>query len=166
MPMLRLLASSILASAFALTASAQAPVASLTATTLPPNIVFSSPVPVQPSTLPLSLSKPTSQPSNPDALHANLAKDGSAAKPQPDEVSIDPKVKTKLLAQISSGLAKSHRDVEVAKMHSPCYTLRVYGFTPQDIKSPHPSPSTETDCTPASSVHLKALQAPATVTVK
>jgi hypothetical protein len=63
-------------------------------------------------------------------------------------------------------LLKKQNKVLLAQTHSPCYTLRVYGFTPPDLKSPHPHSSTETDCTPASSSHLKALQLPATINSK
>ena len=45
--------------------------------------------------------------------------------------------------------------------NQPCAKLRSYNFTPRDLKSPHPHPSSETDCTPASAGHLKTI--PATV---
>jgi hypothetical protein len=69
-------------------------------------------------------------------------------------------------AQSLSTPLKKQNEPLLAQTHSPCYTLRVYGFTPPDLKSPHPHASTETDCTPASSSHLKALQLPATVNAK
>lgn len=62
--------------------------------------------------------------------------------------------------------SKKQQPTLLAQTQNPCYALRVYGFTPQDLKLPHPQSSTETDCTPASSSHLKALQLPATVNVK
>jgi hypothetical protein len=62
--------------------------------------------------------------------------------------------------------ASKSRSPLVARDIGPCYALRVYGFTPQDVKSPHPHASTETDCTPASTSHVKTLQLPATIKVK
>jgi len=48
--------------------------------------------------------------------------------------------------------------------NQPCAKLRSYNFTSKDLKSAHPHASSETDCTPASSGHLKTI--PATVDTK
>jgi hypothetical protein len=84
------------------------------------------------------------------ALRANTQASGAQVQPQD----------LQLLAQLKA------QETLQAQAHQPCYTLRVYGFTPQDLKSPHPHSSSETDCTPASAAHLKALQLPGTVNAK
>ena len=48
--------------------------------------------------------------------------------------------------------------------NQPCAKLRSYNFTSKDLKAAHPHASSETDCTPASSGHLKTI--PATVDTK
>jgi hypothetical protein len=145
----RLVAISLLASACVIQAAAQAPVTSLA----PGNLATSQRITINflPSTLALATPPSGSQAFKPGALQLNLSAEsfGKAAQEQAELKSHSKKQQT-LLAQTQT----------------PCYALRVYGFTPQDLKSPHPQASTETDCTPASSSHLKALQLPATVSVK
>jgi len=138
MPLLRLLATSLLTSACMLPAAAQAPsliplARAATATSgnaqtlpAPPTIIRKALLP----TFSMTVRPSTFQPSKP--------------------------VKAELLAE------RALKQVELAQLHPLCYTLRSYGFTAQDLKSPHPHASSETDCTPASRVHLKALQLPAT----
>lgn len=43
-----------------------------------------------------------------------------------------------------------------AQSQSLCYTLRAYGFTAKDLQSPNPHASSYTECTPASSIIMKA----------
>jgi len=52
----------------------------------------------------------------------------------------------------------------LAQTNEPCAKLRSYNFTSRDLKSSHPHPSSETDCTPASRGHLKTI--PATANTK
>jgi hypothetical protein len=52
----------------------------------------------------------------------------------------------------------------LAQTNQPCAKLRSYNFTSRDLKAVHPHASSETDCTPASSGHLKTI--PATVDTK
>jgi len=67
------------------------------------------------------------------------------------------------LAQLA---VANNRNTLVARLTGPCYSMRVYGFTAQDLKASHPQASTQTDCTPATSTHLKPLHLPATLNAK
>lgn len=144
-----LLATSLLASACVVQAAAQAPVTSLA----PGNLTTSQSITINslPPNLALTTPPSGSQAFKPRVLQLN--------------VSAVPLGKA---AQEQAGLKgqSKKQPTLLAQTQTPCYALRVYGFTPQDLKSPHPQASTETDCTPASSSHLKALQLPATVSVK
>jgi hypothetical protein len=178
MQRLRLLAPSLLASACVLSASAQSPAlsppqawySSSTITTLddqtpstPPALATKTPPPSFSATIPPS----AHQPARPNSFHVDIARDSHWLSPIPEsqvpEVRVQPQDQH-LLAQWKAH-GKKHEEL-LAQSTLPCYTLRVYGFTPRDLKSPHPHSSTETDCTPASSAHLKALQLPATVSTK
>jgi hypothetical protein len=77
--------------------------------------------------------------------------------------SLDSEFKPQELAQLA---AANNVNTLVARVTSPCYSMRVYGFTAQDLKSSNPKSSTQTDCTPTSSVHLKPLQLPSTLNPK
>jgi hypothetical protein len=158
---LRLLAASLLASACVLPAAAQSP------RPLPsPDVVASasplvtsqsfSPSPSMPLTL--KLTNPGPGPSQ-----FNLSqKDGNAlilpAETQPLGVQVRPEE----LAQLN--LSKARNSLLLAQTNQPCAKLRSYNFTTQDLKSAHPHPSSETECTPASSAHLKTI--PATANTK
>jgi len=135
---LRLLAASLLASASAVTAAAQAP---------PSALPLTATIHAQPLTLnaPAATSTTFLQPTAPGTFTLNLSK--STSKDASKALDIQ-KGNTILLAQTNQ----------------PCAKLRSYNFTPRDLKSAHPHPSSETDCTPASSAHLKTI--PATVDTK
>jgi hypothetical protein len=64
----------------------------------------------------------------------------------------------KSLDKALAGLKKLEKSTQIAANNPPCAKLRVYGFTAQDLESPNPQASTETDCTPVTSAHLKSLQ--------
>jgi hypothetical protein len=180
MQRLRLLAPSLLASACILPAAAQSPAtpppqgwySSSTLTTFddqtpstPPALTTKSPAPTFSVTLPPSAHQPVK--SNP--FHVDMAQDSNWLTPVPDTqppvVQVQPQ-DPQLFARLKAQETLKKQEDLLAQTTTPCYTLRVYGFTPQDLKSPHPHSSTETDCTPASSVHLKALQLPATLNAK
>jgi len=61
--------------------------------------------------------------------------------------------KAKIQLQLQNNLAQDEG----------CYTLRSYGFTPDDLKSANPRPSTSTTCTPASTGKTKEAKAPTLV---
>lgn len=113
----------------------------------------------------IQLLKPT--PSEPGASSTFHIDDATADTllGLPAGTKISPEQKQNLDKAIAglNRLKKSRLD---ANSHSPCAKLRVYGFTPKDLKSAHPQPSTETDCTTLASAHLKPIQATATVTAK
>jgi len=156
MQRLRLLATSLLASACVLPTVAQAlnpqtlsTPQSFTTNSLPSITTGSPLLAAKPGSFHFDSSRDSSAltlDSNAPALHADTQVLVARVQPQ------DPQLKSQesLLAQTTTS----------------CYTLRVYGFTPQDLKSPHPHSSHETDCTPASRSHLKAVQLPATVNPK
>jgi hypothetical protein len=168
MQRLRLLATSLLTSACVLPAAAQSPAAP------PPHAWYSSTITTfdtQPLSTPPTFSAPLPQSdplaAKPYSFHFDIAKSNDSiplalhADTQPFGVQVsDDTLKDLKTAHIQK------INPLLAQIHPPCYTLRVYGFTPQDLKSPHPHSSSETDCTPASSAHLKALQLPGTVNAK
>ncbi len=131
MPLLRLLSTSLLASAFVLQASAQSPAVSLTQTPIPSTVTITNPQTFTTNSLPAATS-----------VQLNLPKH------------------TQALPHLKQG------DTLLAQTHPPCYTMRSYGFTPQDLHAANPRPSRSTDCTPASSVQLKPIQLPATMSVE
>jgi hypothetical protein len=179
MQRLRLLATSLLAFACVLPAAAQTSTAppprgwdSSTITTFDPQTP-STPQALTtkslPSTFSVTLPQSDLRTAKPNSFHFDSSRDSaltldsktlalrsntqaSGAQVQPQDL--------QLLAQLKA------QEAPLAQTTTPCYTLRVYGFTPQDLKSPHPHSSTETDCTPASSAHLKAIQLPGTVNAK
>jgi hypothetical protein len=142
MPLLRLLTTSLLASAFILQASAQAPTTTLTQT---PTLSIAN------LTVPAGLASSALLTVTPKPFHFNLPKDNSALLLNADKHPSDSNAKPlALLNQKETAL--------MAQTQTPCYTLRSYNFTAKDLKSPHPRPSSATDCTPASSVQLKAIE--------
>jgi hypothetical protein len=164
MQRLRLLATSLLTSACVLPAAAQSPA------TPPPHAWSSSTIPTfdaQPLSTPQTIPQSDPLAAKPYSFHFDIAKSKDSiplalhADTQPFGVQVsDDTLKDLKIAHIQK------INPLLAQIHPPCYTLRVYGFTPPDLKSPHPHSSSETDCTPASSAHLKALQLPATVNAK
>ena len=160
MQRLRLLATSLLASACVLPTVAQAlnpqtlsTPQSFTTNSLPSITTGSPLLAAKPGSFHFDSSRDSSAltlDSNAPALHADTQVLVARVQPQDQ----------KLLAQLKS------QESLLAQTTTSCYTLRVYGFTPQDLKSPHPHSSHETDCTPASRSHLKAVQLPATVNPK
>jgi hypothetical protein len=163
MQRLRLLLISLLATACVLPAIAQAPAVSLTPGNLPATITILNPqaptTSSPPSTLSMTLPQPPPQALSPHPYHFDIPKD-SALDLHADTRPLGVQVLT------LPNLTLRKQAIMLAQTHSPCYTLRVYGFTPPDLKSAHPHASSETDCTPASSAHLKVLQVPATVNTK
>lgn len=154
MQRLHLLATSLLATTCTFTA-AQSPGASLTPNT--PNqqsLLTLSPPPVnsEPSTYTLT---------NPKADGTNSfkfkfpQKDIKALDLHSNTTNLDAEMKPEQLAQLT---APNPHDPLLAHDSPTCYTLRVYGFTPQNLKSPHPHAATETSCTPASTSHAKPLE--------
>jgi hypothetical protein len=52
--------------------------------------------------------------------------------------------------------------VQMAQNDSPCYTMRSYGFTRDDLNSNSPKPSSSTTCTPRAGAMLKGAGVAAT----
>lgn len=144
MPLLRLLSTSLLASAFILQASAQAPATTLTQTPTPS---------IANLTVPAGLASSALLTATPKPFHFNLPKDNSAMLLNADKHPSDSSAKALTLLNQAK-----NSTVLMAQTHTPCYTLRSYNFTAHDLKSPNPHPSSATDCTPASSVKLKAIE--------
>ena len=144
MPLLRLLSTSLLASAFILQASAQAPATTLAQTPTP--FTFTTNL-----TIPAGLASSALLTATPKTFHFNLSKDNSALLLNADKHPSDSNAK-------ALTLLNQKETVLVAQAHTPCYTLRSYNFTAKDLKSSNPHPSSATDCTPASSVQLKAIE--------
>ncbi len=133
---LRLFAASLLASACVLPASAQS------------RNPFPSPnAPATPLTLNLTNTSPGSlqlkaSPKDFDAL---------VDHPSTQPLGLQPQSKELALLKPDANL--------LPQTNQPCAKLRSYNFTPHDLKSPHPHPSSETDCTPASAGHMKTIPA-------
>lgn len=143
---LRLLAASLLASASVLSAAAQSPgpllsppaASSITRSPSPsPTLTLPKP---GPTTLPFKAS-----PNNLDAMALQPGLQSLALKSQPGEIA-----------------ALKPDTLLPPKTTQPCAKLRSYNFTRKDLRSPHPHPSSETDCTPASAGHLKTIPATST----
>jgi hypothetical protein len=150
MPQLRLLASSLAASAFALQAAAQAPAT-------PAQLPSIASVTIFPSATLLT--------DTPKSYNFNFPKDKPFGTHTPDTTlpgttitltarNLDPNAAPQ---QAHNALDRTRKNLS-AQTPSPCYTLRSYSFTPQDLKSTHPHASSETDCTPASSARLKPIE--------
>lgn len=144
-----LLAASLLTSAFALPAVSQ-----------------SHPAVPSPAPLAATITAPT-------ALISGNPKVTSLTAENPSNISIDagnhlqlhltePAARAKEESVLKAHLKLQADSLLKAAAHTnvPCYTLRSYNFTTRDLKSPHPHASSETDCTPATSAHLKALNVP------
>jgi hypothetical protein len=171
MQRLRLLATSLFASACVLSAAAQTPATSLAPGTLPPALKpqpLSMPQAFTAKSLPSITTDSSLLGARPGSFHFDTSRDSSAltldsntltSLSNPQALIVQPQDQ-KLLAQLKT------QEPLLAQTITPCYTLRVYGFTPQDLKSAHPHSSRETDCTPASTAHLKAIQLPAKVNAK
>jgi hypothetical protein len=143
MPILRLLSASFLASAFILQASAQAPATTLAQTPTP--FTFTADL-----TIPAGFASSALLTATPKPFHFNLPKDNNALLFNADKHPSDSNAK-------GLTLLNQKKTTLVAQAHTPCYTLRSYNFTAKDLKSFNPRPSSATDCTPASSVQLKAI---------
>jgi hypothetical protein len=147
MPMLRLLAASLLASACAVTAAAQSHANALPLTATITTQPFTFNAPTAPSTTFLKSARPGS-------FHFDTPKDSNSLQlPAANTQPLGGQMKLQELAQLKL------REAQLAQNNQPCAKLRVYGFTPQDLKSSHPHASSETDCTPASAGHLKTIPA-------
>jgi hypothetical protein len=167
---LRLLAASLLASAFILPAAAQAPAASVVPWTITSTLITVDP---QSSSASPAPSKPQAFTTNlpPQTFSATLPKSSqpSALKFQiPDHttsLTLQARAQTPSeQTQLAELTLSKVRDSLLAQTNQPCAKLRSYNFTSRDLKSSHPHPSSETECTPASSAHLKTI--PATVDTK
>jgi hypothetical protein len=168
MQYLRLLATSLLASSCVLSAAAQSPAmapgwysSSVTTFNQPtPSTSEALPTKSLPPAFSVTLPASTRQPAKPNNFHVDVAPNSSWLMPAPDPQPLVMQAQTQdpqLLAQLKA------QETQAA---TSCYSLRSYGFTANDLKSPHPRASHETDCTPASSAHLRAIQLPATVKAK
>jgi hypothetical protein len=174
MPHFRLLATSVLVSAGVFTAAAQTPPAPLTSSTLTMTLSPLDPQAQTSQSLKGNSSSVTFSLTYPDADKPAASRFGLSPKNRSNALELPAVPKQPLMSQLhtqeltlsEAQKALLSRDAQLAQNSQPCYKLHVYGFTPQDLKSPHPHASTETDCTPASSAHLKVLQLPATVNVK
>jgi hypothetical protein len=151
MPLLRLLSTSLLASAFILQASAQSPATTLVQTPTPLAITVNPTPAIASFTVPEGLAGSALLTVTPKPFHFNLSKNNSALLLNADKHPLDSNAK-------ALTLLNPEKTVLMAQTHSPCYTLRSYNFTAKDLKSPNPRPSSATDCTPASSVQLKAIE--------
>jgi hypothetical protein len=152
---LRLLAASLLASACILPAAAQSP-----SPLLSPDAAASASPLVTSQSLSLGPSTPsTLKLTGPGSLQLNASqKDLNALVLHPDTHLLALQHQPQELA-----LLKPNATL-LAQTNEPCAKLRSYNFTSRDLKSSHPHPSSETDCTPASSGHLKTI--PATANTK
>jgi hypothetical protein len=161
MQRLRLLAISLLASACLVQATAQTPFS--------PHLGNSSTIPLtmnsqdvsrfSASHQPPSASSPIQSPPENQYNFSNFNTASLKSDPlvlRSSERTLDRQLQPKELANSASA----------EQTNSSCYTMRVYGFTAQDLKLPHPQPSTHTDCTPASMSHLKPLHLPTTLKIK
>ncbi|MGA7157334.1 MAG: hypothetical protein WBY53_10825 [Acidobacteriaceae bacterium] len=160
MPTLRLLApsllaSSLFASAFALSAAGQSHPTPATPNPTPLAIIAVPPLFSLDTTTPPSAKAFSIQPAPPGTFTFKSRKpsttialsNGKFFKVPADDKSLD-SLKAKSLDALQKRLA------ELAREQSPCFTLRSYNFTRQDLKSDHPHSSSEIDCTPASKVHI------------
>jgi hypothetical protein len=86
----------------------------------------------------------------PAAPQSTLPKTSITQKLKIDARPLDPQAEAKALAL----LAKQESRIE--QVNPPCYAMRSYSFTAQDLRSPNPRPSSETVCAPASSIKLKS----------
>ncbi len=157
MPLLRLLTASILASACILPAAAQSP-----SPLLSPDAAS----PASPLITSQSLSL---RPSTPSTLKLTAPRSGSlqlnASQKDLNALVLHPSTQPLGLQPQPQELALLKPDATLlAQSNQPCAKLRSYNFTPRDLKAPHPHPSSETDCTPASAGHLKTI--PATANTK
>ncbi len=152
MPMLRLLAASILAAASIVTAAAQSSPNALPLTATIDTQPLTINAPTGPSTTFLKSAKPGS-------FHLDTSKNSNVLiLPAPNAQPLGGQMKPEEFASMQRNQRL------LAQTNQPCAKLRSYNFTALDLKSPHPHPSSETDCTPASAAHLKTI--PATANVK
>ncbi len=163
----RLLATSLLTSACALSSAAQAPAASVVPWTITSTLITVDP---QSSSASPTLSKPPAFTTNsqPQTFSATLPKSS-----QPGALQFQIPNHTTTLTLQAKALTPSEqtqlgelalskvRESQLAPTNQPCAKLRSYNFTSKDLKAVHPHASSETDCTPASSAHLKTIPAAA-----
>ncbi|MGA8938232.1 MAG: hypothetical protein WB439_03625 [Acidobacteriaceae bacterium] len=171
MPTLRLLAASLLASAFFLTAAAQSPAtwnpAPLAAAITSPSLLTlgatskpSTPLFTKPSSFTLKTSRDAPKfdniyVGNPFKISKDAANDHKLQQ-------VNPAARAKAEAGLKALLQRDRlHPTLLAQNQTACATLRSYNFTKRDLKSSNPTPSTETDCTPLSKGHI--LDLPATV---
>jgi hypothetical protein len=149
----RLLAASLLASACILPAAAQLRSPLLTPdapSPASPLVTTQSLGPSTPSTLKLT---------GPSSLQLN------ASQKDLNALVLHPNSQLLVVHPQPQELALLNPDATLlAQTNEPCAKLRSYNFTTRDLKSAHPHPSSETDCTPASRGHLKTV--PATANTK
>lgn len=152
MPMLRLLAASLLAAASIFPAAAQSRPSALPLTATIDTQPLTLNAPTAPSTTFLKSAKPGS-------FHFDASNSSNTlVLPAVNTEPLGGKMSPQEFAKLKS------RQALLAQTNQPCAKLRSYNFTARDLKSPNPHPSSETDCTPASAAHLKTI--PATVDTK
>jgi hypothetical protein len=166
MSMLRLIAASLFASA-SIIAAAQTSATSLTPGVLPAQPFTSNQslfTDIPPQTF--SMKQPPTGPYTPKPYSFQVAPPSEATVLRLSANNNSPKLQVED-QELSATFANQQAHLTaLAENSQPCYKLHVYGFTPHDLKSPHPQPSTETDCTEASSSHLKVIQLPAATQAK
>ncbi len=141
MSQLRLLAISLFASSFVLSAAAQsaAPNRAPLAATIPSPQILPLEAPPAPSGTPARLP--------PGSYTLTASQDAPTFKV--------PAGKPVNLSREGETYLQLHKEESVlAQNQSPCLTLRAYNFTTRNLKSAHPRASSETDCTPASRGHI------------
>ncbi len=128
MPMLRLLAASLLASACVVTATAQSHANALPLTAT---------IDTQPLTLnaPGGSSTTFLKSAKPDSFHFATPKDSNALQlPAANTQPLGGQMKLQELAQLKL------REAQLAQNNQPCAKLRSYNFTAKDLKSSTPTP--------------------------
>jgi hypothetical protein len=152
-----LLASSLLAAGCILPAAAQSRNPLLSSDAAPPAnpLVTSQPLSLGPST-PSTLNLTTPSPGSLQFKASPKDFNSLVLHPTTQTPGINPKPQELALLKPDATL--------LPQTNQPCAKLRSYNFTSKDLKAAHPHASSETDCTPASSGHLKTI--PATVDTK
>jgi hypothetical protein len=145
---IRLLAASLLASAFILPATAQSHGPLLSPSAPAP----ASPLLTTPSTA--TSGQSTLKLATPGAIHFQ------ASPKDFNTLAFDPGMQPPNLQPQPKELALLKSDATLLPQTTqPCAKLRSYNFTRKDLKAANPRPSSDTDCTPASAGHLKTVPA-------